>query len=61
MLNIDDFSKGCNFDWEIIILCVRGYLILHRFYNLTTNLTAGVSRSVEITNIPITQMTHQAA
>jgi hypothetical protein len=48
MLNIDDFFKGCNFDWEIIILCVRGYLILHRFYDLTTNLAAGVSRSVEI-------------
>lgn len=48
MLNIDEFFKGCNFDWEIIILCVRGYLILHRFYNLTTNLAAGVSHSVEI-------------
>src|SRR5450759_4651790 len=48
MLNINDFFKGRNFDWEIIILCVRGYLILHRFYDLTTNLAAGVSRSVEI-------------
>jgi hypothetical protein len=28
MLNINDFFKGRNFDWEIIILCVRGYLIL---------------------------------
>ena len=27
MLNIDDLFKGRNFDWEIIILCVRGYLI----------------------------------
>jgi hypothetical protein len=48
MLNIDGLFKGRHFDREIIILCVRGYLILHRFHDLTTDLAAGVSRSVEI-------------
>ncbi len=42
------FFKGRNFDWEIFSLCFWDYLILHRFYDLTTNLAAGVSRSVEI-------------